>query len=354
MVQVEREARARFWVFRVNRWSVALVLLIVLALLLWPSGRYFPVLSTGTVNPGVTMLGRDFSGMTEAEAREALQQMAPAIAGEPVAARVSQSGGVSYVIPDLSGYALDVDRTLSALSQARANTRVPPVTRLQPAPKRLGDYPQSVIRQGNPTRRTIGLFINVDVGWGKVEIPAMLKVFREHGVKVTFFVSGRWAAQNAAVLKEIVTDGHEVATHGHDLSAGPKDLSQAGKLREDLARSVATIETVTGTKVLYYAPHMSEVSAEIVKTAADLNLRTVLYSLDTVDWRASTTEAMVLATLQRAKAGDLILMHPKPTTAAVLDKALRAYAEKGLKPVTLTEMLSPDPESPSATLGDTH
>jgi len=347
---VEREVRAHFRVWRINRWSLALFLVLLLILLAWPSRSHLP--TGGEVTPqvqeGVTMLGLDFSGKTEPEARQMLELLASTYKSPPVDAReFTDAAGQAYVLPEADGYALDVEMTWLRLAVAPPGAAVEPVERALPAARRLSDYPQGVIRQGNGEKPLVGLLINVD--WGEIELAKIHRILREKKVKATFFVSGTWAGKNKNLLKLIAQDGHEIATHGHKLSSGPKALAAAGKLRADLEQSVATIKAITGQDVRYYAPHMSEVSPEIVRTAADLKMRTVLYTLDTIDWRESTTPAMILSTFQKAKAGDLILLHPKPNTVQALGQAIDLIIERGLQPVTLSDMLAADPPRPSQT-----
>ncbi|MFZ5826960.1 MAG: polysaccharide deacetylase family protein [Bacillota bacterium] len=345
---MERRARAHFRVVRVNRWSLALLLILALALMFWPTRGFMPVSGAPSphVREGVTVLGLDFSGKGEREARAMLQQIASAYQSAPVDAReFTDARGNAYVVPEVNGYELDVDMTWLRLSVAPPGSEVEPVTRTSPAARRLTDYPQGVIRQGNGEKQAITLLVNVD--WGDRELMQMLPLLKKKGVKVTFFVSGRWADQHQNLLKLMAEDGHEIATHGHNLASGPKALAASGKLKGDIERSVAVIRTITGQEVKYYAPHMSEVSPQILKTAAELNLRTVLYSLDTVDWRDSTTTEKILGTFQQAKPGDLILLHPKPNTVRALDQAIDLVRSRGLKPVTLSEMLAPEPTRPS-------
>ena len=343
---MERNARAHFRVVRINRWTVAVFLMIALAILLFPVGKLRPASGTGSarVQPGVKLGGRDFSGMTEHEAKSALRQMAPTLSVEPEPAReFAESAGVTYVVPEVNGYALDVDATWYKLVTARPGSRVNPVTRVDLPPSRMSDYPQSVIKRGNAAKQAVGLLVNVD--WGREELKAMLPILDRHGAKVTVFVSGRFAGQNGDIIAEVAAKGHEVASHGHDLSTGPKALAAAGKLKADIARSVSTIETVTHTKVHYWAPHMNELDAEILKTAGDLQLRTVLSSLDPRDWDQTQPPERILATIKQATAGDLILLHPRPNTVQILDQALQYLNDRGLKPLTLSDLLSPQPTS---------
>lgn len=345
-----RPVRARLYVIRVNRWAAATALMLALfaALVLIPPVGLAPLVRGGAtrIQPGVTLMGRDFSGLGRQEAEAILRELAAGFDTPPVdAQRQTDDSGISYVIPEIDGAGLDIEETWLRLSLSPPGAEVEPATTVLPASRRLADYPEDAIRQGNPAKNQVGLLINVD--WGEAELFTMLPVLKRKGVRVTFFVSGRWAEKHPNLLRQMARDGHEIGTHGHNLTHGPRALAAAGRLRSDIEQSVLTIEEIIGREVRYYAPHMSEISPEILKTAADLNLRTVLYSLDTVDWRNSTTPAMILGTFQKAKAGDLILLHPKPNTAQVLEQAIDLLQQRGYQLVTLSEMLDSSPPPPA-------
>lgn len=346
---MDRRARAYFKVIRIDRWSLALLLLVALALLLFPTRGFLPVISvpradSDVVRQGVTMLNRDFSGKTESQVRDMLAEMTGLLNRQPVPAQETILDGISYVVPELNGTTLDVDATWFRLRIAEEGAQVDPAARIHAPPRRLADFPASVIRHGNDHKAAVALLVNVD--WGEKELPSMLAAMKRRGIHVTFFVSGGWAERFPTLLKQMAEDGHEIATHGHSLATGPKELARAGKLKADIARSVVTIQGITGRTVRYYAPHMSEISPEILTAAADLKLRTVLYSLDTVDWKPGVTGEAILATLGKAKAGDLVLLHPKPNTARILEQGMLSLQNRGLEPTTLTDVLSPDPGTP--------
>jgi len=340
---MDRTTRARIHVVRINRWWAAVLLALLLAAPALPRVAASRVVR---VEPGVTLLGFDFSGLTERQARARLAELASAYRVLPVSARLLESAeGTPIAVPELDGYELDVERTWLRLATAPANTPVEPAVRVQPAPTRLADLPLSAIRQGNSEKQAVVLLINVD--WGTDELRRMLPILKRKNARATFFLSGRWAADHPNLTRLIVAEGHEVATHGHDLTHGPKALAAAGRLKEDIRTSVAVIEEITGQKVKYYAPHKSEVDQTILQTAADLNLQTVLYSLDTVDWNVQyATPERILGTFQKARAGDLILMHPKENTVKVLEQAVDLLHSRGYQLITLSEMLSPEPLLP--------
>lgn len=353
---MQRPFRAYFRAVRISRMAIAgLFLVLLTALLLLPREESRPSSAPvdASIRQGVVMSGRDFSGKTEAEARAMLAEMAAALESDPRSAAESlRAGGVVYVVPELNGHSLDTENTLFRLKVAAEGTRVEPATRIKQPARRLADFPDGVIQRGNPAKPVVALLINVD--WGTPEVVQMAPILKRRGVRATFFVSGRWAEQNPDLLRSLVADGHEVASHGHTLNSGPASLARSGRLRPDIERSVSVIEKITGHTVRYYAPHMSEINPEIVRTARELHLRTVLYSLDTIDWQNSTTGEMILTRIGRAKPGDLILLHPKPNTARVLEQAIIDLQARRLAPVTLSDLLSPHPESSDSTWRGEH
>ena len=350
---MRRWHRGRLAVVRVHRWAAAAVLAAALTLLLLPTGRVTPVTGSGEVRvaEGVTLLGRDFSGRSAEEAKALLKGMRSALETTAIPARrVQDMEGVSAVIPELNGRRLDLEGTWARLAAAPSGAQVTPAFQVETPSRTIADYPLSVIRKGNTNKQAVTLMINVD--WGTEELQEMLPVLKQRDARVTFFVSGTWAKSNRELLKQMAADGHEIGTHGHRLTYGPKELARMGRLKEDIAQSVAVIQEITGQTVRFYAPHMSEVSPTIVETAASLQLRTVLPSVDTIDWDNRTTPELILSRLHKAGPGDLVLMHPKPNTAKVLETALIQLQQRGLTPVTLGEMLSPDPSLPRPTASE--
>ena len=85
---------------------------------------------------------------------------------------------------------------------------------------------------------------------------AILALFAEAGVKVTFFALG-WIAQRCPdMMRRIAAEGHEIASHGWD-HARVFTMDRAG-FAADLARARAMLEDVTGARVIgYRAPSFS-------------------------------------------------------------------------------------------------
>lgn len=85
----------------------------------------------------------------------------------------------------------------------------------------------------------------------------ILDCLKDNGVKATFFCTGNFAQHAPAVMKRIVSEGHEVACHGVDhWRPQATDVEQSKRIVES-----ATNETVNG----YRQPRMFPVSDDEIK-----------------------------------------------------------------------------------------
>lgn len=184
--------------------------------------------------------------------------------------------------------------------------------------------------------RILSFAVNVD--WGSEWLPAMLDLFDERDVKVTFFPTGRWAELEPELVKELVRRGHELGNHGyrHD---HPKQLDDAS-LRAHISRSRDLLAELTGVATRLYAPPYGEVDGRIARIAAELGHWTIMWTLDTIDWQRPAPEVIVRRVVPRAQPGAIVLMHPTEPTVAALPTMLDALADAGWRLVPVGDLLN--------------
>jgi peptidoglycan/xylan/chitin deacetylase (PgdA/CDA1 family) len=182
----------------------------------------------------------------------------------------------------------------------------------------------------------VSLAINVD--WGSEDLPAMLQELEAHGAKAIFFLTGNWVEKNGELARTLVEKGHEVGNHGrqHDY---PRRLSDAA-LVEHIAGNSRFLEEAVGRVSKLYAPPYGEWDRRIVRQAARSGHLTVMWTIDTLDWKDPTPEQIKQRVLPKVRAGSIILMHPRPNTVAALPGLLEGLKAKGLAAVTLSTMLA--------------
>lgn len=337
---MSKQAKVTFKVLRLNRWSVAFFVLLALALVFFPFERLsalLPVLSNASkrVENGVTFLGRDLSGKSARELEQLLAQVAQQIKAPPVDAAVKGR----ELLPDLNGVELDVNATYLRVITAQPGQLVEPKINEIKAAKTIDDFPNVPIYKGNPAKPQVTFLVNV--AWGEQDLPAILDIFKENGVKATFFLTKPFAQKNKALVQRLAQEGHELANHGY-ANKSPLELSKE-ELTAEIVQTERVVKEFTGKKTSYYSPHKGEYNDQVLATATGLGYRTIMWSLDTVDWDRKPAAEIVRRIVPHVKGGDLILMHPLSNTKQALPQILAGLKEKGLSPVTLTEMLSPTP-----------
>ena len=133
----------------------------------------------------------------------------------------------------------------------------------------------------------------------------ILDALKSKKVKATFFLTGEFIHQYPALVRRIVSEGHDVGDHtwSHPhLTSFANDRKQttmpgitADRLRSELLKTASIFRTVTGRDLvpLWRAPY-GEYNAEIIRWAAEAGFRHVGWttgrgwaeSMDSMDWVA--------------------------------------------------------------------
>ena len=189
--------------------------------------------------------------------------------------------------------------------------------------------------RSSPNPQGVSLMFNVY--WGTDEVYDILETLDAHDATATFFIGGCWADDNVECLRDIYTAGHEIGNHGYFHKDQDKlDFTQN---RKEIADCNRFIELAIGEKPTLFAPPSGAYNEHTLSAAKLLDMKTVLWSKDTIDWRDKDEKLIYSRATKGVKNGDFILMHPMPATANALDDILIYYENNGLKPITVSENL---------------
>ncbi|XID95078.1 polysaccharide deacetylase family protein [Paenibacillaceae bacterium WGS1546] len=201
----------------------------------------------------------------------------------------------------------------------------------------LTDLPLHPIYRGNPAKPMVALMINV--AWGDEYLGPMLEILREADVKATFFFDGTWLSKHMDVARTIIAQGHEASNHAYTHPA----MSRLGaeRQREEIGKTEALLKQL-GVRNVWFAPPSGDYNATTVKIASEFGLRTVLWTLDTVDWKNPEPASVVSKIGRNVGPGNLILMHPTAASQGALKGMIEAIRAKGYRLGTVSETLSPE------------
>jgi peptidoglycan/xylan/chitin deacetylase (PgdA/CDA1 family) len=169
----------------------------------------------------------------------------------------------------------------------------------------------------------------------------LLEALARGGAPATFFAIGNKALERPDLLRAQQAQG-EVGNHTLDHPFLNRLSREAvrGALRCANERfSAAGVEDVR-----LYRPPYAERSRTTTAVAAELGLLEVMYSIDSDDWQRSDADAVVRGVLPGLRAGAILLLHEIcPHTIDAVPGILAEIRRRGLRPVTVPELLALDP-----------
>lgn len=186
------------------------------------------------------------------------------------------------------------------------------------------DKPKAIYH-GNASQPKVAFACNVF--WGEEYLPDMLDTLERHNIKATFFIGGSWAKRNPEMLKLIAARGHELGNHTYS-HPHPNALTKEQN-KEQILRAETLVNEYTGVKTVLYAPPYGEFNGTVLAAAADLGYTTIMWSIDTVDWKRPPEDVLITRVMKKIHNGAIILMHPTEPTAKALPELISRIHDSG-------------------------
>lgn len=149
--------------------------------------------------------------------------------------------------------------------------------------------------------------ISFDAAWGADKTKDIIEILKEYNCTATFFLVGFWVEDYPQEAKAIADAGLEIGTHSNTHPDMVK-LDRA-TMKSELETSMKKIKDATGKDVnLFRAPFGSYNNA-LLETAESLNLKTIQWDVDSLDWKGLSASEITSRVISRVKNGSIILMH---------------------------------------------
>lgn len=181
--------------------------------------------------------------------------------------------------------------------------------------------------------------LTFDAAWGASRTPAILDILDEYEVRSTFFLVTFWIEDYPEAAQEIADRGHELGLHSstHPNFTG---LSNS-EIKEELERNISIIEDVTGQRPALFRPPYGAYDDRVVKAVEeDMELVTIQWSVDSLDWQDLTAEAMAERVLDMIHPGAIVLFHNNGLhTPEALAIILEELLTRGYQLVPVSELL---------------
>jgi peptidoglycan/xylan/chitin deacetylase (PgdA/CDA1 family) len=179
-------------------------------------------------------------------------------------------------------------------------------------------------------------------GQGAVSMADTLLAEAERaGARVTVLAVGTWLEQYPQIAHRILRGGHDLGNHTmHHLDIAAMDASAA---YSEIAGCAQRLRALTGSIGRWFRPSQTQYATPLIeREASRAGYQTcVSFDVDSLDYTDPGPEAIVSIVLGSTRPGSIVSMHlGHAGTVTALPAILRGLASRGLRPVTLTDLLS--------------
>ena len=162
-----------------------------------------------------------------------------------------------------------------------------------------------------------------------------LDVLRAKHARGTFFEIGQEMPGREAAMRRILREGDEIGDHTMNHVEYPGYAQIAG--------AAARIRAATHFEPCLFRPPGGAVDSAVLATAGALGLRTILWSVDPVDWSTPGADAVYSRVVFAARPGSIVLMHDgggdRSGTLAALPRIVDTLRARGYRFATVTQLL---------------
>jgi peptidoglycan/xylan/chitin deacetylase (PgdA/CDA1 family) len=192
--------------------------------------------------------------------------------------------------------------------------------------------------------------LTFDDGPWKGYTAAILATLAKYKAKATFFTVGNRVDAQPALARQIVAQGHTIGSHTQNhklLGHAPYSV-----VSSQISIGAGEVKRMTGVKPRWFRPPGGSVSGNVYKVASANGMRTILWDLDTGDWRKPPVMRIVDRVVNGARPGAVVLMHEgggnRSATVAALPVILDRLTKMGYRFVTLDELYGAKKPAPAA------
>ena len=179
--------------------------------------------------------------------------------------------------------------------------------------------------------RPLQVALTFDDGPHQTCTPALLNGLKQREVKATFFLMGENIAGKEPLVQRMQAEGHLIYRH---IQMTKEEAEQACA---DIEQTEKLIQSITGKRPEYLRPPYGDWNEQL---ECRVNLTTVLWNVDSLDWKFQNTDRIVRRVEKDVKDGDIILMHDIfPTSVEAALRIVDDLQKRENEFVTVEELL---------------
>lgn len=168
----------------------------------------------------------------------------------------------------------------------------------------------------------------------------LLSLVEHEGLHISVMAVGMWVNTYPELTRRVLHGGHDLGNHTmHHLSM--LDLS-AVRVRAEIEQCASALRQATGSQGQWFRASATQHTNATIRIAARHAgyTRCISYDVDGLDWQNPSASTVERAVLTAVRPGSIVSLHlGHPVTIAALPAVLSGLRDRGLVPVSLTELL---------------
>lgn len=185
------------------------------------------------------------------------------------------------------------------------------------------------------------LALTFNIGWGDEKAEPILEILKKENVKsATFFLAGSWAERHPDIVNRIVKEGYEIGILGYNYEDYTEIEDQ--KIRKDLSKALTAFQKLNIKNIKLMRAPTGHFDKRTLTAADRFGLTVVHWSINSKDWQNPGVK-VIIKNVAAAGKGDIVLLHASDSalqTAQALPFIIKEIRSKGLKPVSVSEMIA--------------
>ena len=195
-------------------------------------------------------------------------------------------------------------------------------------------------RRSEAARVERAVALTFDDGPSPQYTPRILAVLTKLRVRATFFVIGYLAEANPDLVRRELRLGMTVGNHSYNHPEVPPFAQLPPRLLSDEIALGGQVLSRLGVQPRLFRPPGGSTSPALVRAAATLGQRVVLWSVDPADWSpGSSAKEITKRVLSAVRPGSIVILHDgggdRSATLAALPAIARGIRHRGLRLVAL-------------------
>ncbi|SDS76534.1 Peptidoglycan/xylan/chitin deacetylase, PgdA/CDA1 family [Actinopolymorpha singaporensis] len=203
-----------------------------------------------------------------------------------------------------------------------------------------GKPPRTVVEIGHGPRSLPRVALTFHGAGDPTTAEALLRAAEHAGTPVTVLAVGTWLAQNPGMAGRIRRGGHELGNH--TLNHLPMRQLDESRAYDEIAGCAAVLHRLTGSTGRWFRASGTQYTTPLIRAAAArAGYRSCLsYDVDTRDYLDPGAATVIRNGVELARPGSILSLHlGHPGTVRALPALVGGLRARGLRPVTVTELL---------------